>query len=62
MAFSSVSNILNETAKLLRDSRKERNAIMAGPLDGKTKRELIDILIASSTFKKYNRTFSRYGY
>ncbi len=46
MAFSSVSPILNETAKLLRDSRKERNAIMAGPLDGKTKRELIDILIA----------------
>ena len=27
-------------------TRKERNAIMAGPLDGKTKRELIDILIA----------------
>ena len=46
MAFSSISPILKDTALLLRNSRKERNNIASGPLDAKTKRELIDILIA----------------
>ncbi len=46
MAFSSISPILKETALLLRNSRKERNNIASGPLDAKTKRELIDVLIA----------------
>ena len=45
LAFSSISPIIKETALLLRNSRKERNNIMNGPFDAKTKRELIDILI-----------------
>jgi len=45
-AFSSISPILNQTAQLLRESRKERNNIMSGPFDAKTKRELVDVLIS----------------
>ena len=45
LAFSSISPIIKDTALLLRNSRKERNNIMNGPFDAKTKRELIDILI-----------------
>ena len=46
LAFSSISPILKDTALLLRNSRTERNNIASGPYDAKTKRELIDILIA----------------
>ena len=46
VALRSVSPIIQKTALELRRSRTERNNIASGPYDAKTKRELIDILIA----------------
>ena len=45
MAFYGVSEFLKEGEMILRDSRQERNRIMALPISGDEKRQQIDALI-----------------
>ena len=45
MAFHGVSEFLKQGEIILRDSRQERNRIMALPLSGEEKRQQIDTLI-----------------
>jgi len=49
LAFSNISPIIKQGQQLLIESQRDRNNIMSGPLDGESKKELIDILLE----KKY---------
>ena len=45
LAFSNISPIIKQGQQLLIESQRDRNNIMSGPLDGESKKELIDILL-----------------